>query len=246
MCDIGYTEGRFGLLPISDNLATVQARIRKVARRCGREPDEISLIAVSKAKPAAAVAAAYRAGQRDFAENYAQEGVSKIARLVDLSITWHFIGAVQSNKTALLARHFHWVHTVSRLKIARRLAGHRQPEDPLNVLLQVNIDADPAKGGVASAEAGALLAAMRALPGLRVRGLMTILEKAASPDLSFARMHNLFRSLTPPGGNHWDTLSMGMTRDMDAAIANGATHLRIGSAIFGPRATKTASTVPAG
>ena len=246
MCDIGYMTGRFSLLPITDNLAAVNARIRDVARRCGRAPQDISLIAVSKSMPATAIAEAYRAGQRNFAENYAQEAMVKIARLAGLAITWHFIGAVQSNKTALLARHFHWVHTVARLKIARRLASHRDPHDPLNVLLQVNIDADPAKAGVAPSEAAELLAAVLELPGLRVRGLMTILEKAGNPDLSFARMHDLFESMTPPGGKHWDTLSMGMSRDMDAAIANGATHLRIGSAIFGPRKQAPLSTVRAG
>lgn len=246
MCDIGYMTGRFVLLPISDNLAAVNARIRDAARCCGRRPEGISLIAVSKTMPASSIAEAYRAGQRHFAENYAQEAVAKIARLADLSITWHFIGAVQSNKTALLARHFQWVHTVARLRIARRLAGHRDPEDPINVLLQVNIDADPAKAGVAPTEAAELLAAMRALPGLRVRGLMTILEKAGNPDLSFARMHDLFETMTPPDSGDWDTLSMGMTRDMDAAIAHGATQLRIGSAIFGPRKQKSPSGVPAG
>ncbi len=196
--------------------------------------------------PTAAIAEAYRAGQRDFAENYAQEGVSKITRLADLGITWHFIGAVQSNKTASLARHFHWVHTVARLKIARRLASHRSPANPMNVLLQVNIDADPAKAGVAPAEAAGLLAVMRELPGLRVRGLMTVLEMAGNPDLSFARMQHLFKSMAPADGKHWDTLSMGMTQDMDAAIAHGATHLRIGSAIFGPRKQPSPSTRLAG
>lgn len=242
MCDIGYMTGRFSLLPISDNLAAVQARIRDAARCCGRQPEDIALIAVSKTMPTEAIAEAYRAGQRHFAENYAQEAVAKIARLADRAITWHFIGAVQSNKAALLARHFHWVHTVARLKIARRLARHRNPDDPLNVLVQVNIDADPGKAGVAPTEAAALLAAMRGLPGLRLRGLMTILEKAGNPDLSFARMHDLFASMTPPDGKDWDTLSMGMTGDMEAAIANGATHLRIGSAIFGPRKQKSTST----
>ena len=246
MCDIGYMTGRFVLIPISDNLAAVNARIRDAARCCGRQPEDLSLIAVSKTMPASFIAEAYRAGQRHFAENYAQEAVAKIARLADLAITWHFIGAVQSNKTALLARHFHWVHTVARLKIARRLAGQRDPDNPLNVLVQVNIDADPGKAGVAPGEAAGLLAAMRGLPGLRVRGLMAILEKAGNPDLSFARMHDLFESMTPPDGKDWDTLSMGMTRDMEAAIANGATHLRIGSAVFGPRERKSPSTVVAG
>ena len=246
MCDIGYLAGRFSLASISDNLAAVNARIHKVARCCGRQPQDISLVAVSKTMPTEAIAQAYRAGQRHFAENFAQEAVAKITALAELAITWHFIGAVQSNKTALLARHFQWVHTVARLKIARRLAGQRDPERPLNVLLQVNIDADPAKSGVAPAEAGELLAAMRALPGLRVRGLMTILEKAGNPDLSFARMRELFTSLQPTHGKDWDTLSMGMTQDMDSAIAHGATHLRIGSAIFGARRQKPLSAGLAG
>lgn len=220
---------------ISENLATVNAHIRDVARRSGRRGEDISLIAVAKTMPATAIAEAYRAGQRDFAENYVQEAVAKIENLADLAITWHFIGAVQSNKTALLARHFHWVHTVDRPRIARRLAGHRSPEHPLNVLLQVNIDADPAKAGVAPDAAPDLLEAVRNLAGLRVRGLMTILEKAGDPDLSFTRMKTLFEAMAERAGGGWDTLSMGMTQDMEAAIAQGATHLRIGSAIFGPR-----------
>ena len=191
--------------------------------------------------PRAAIAEAYRAGQREFAENYVQEAVAKIEGLADLAIAWHFIGAVQSNKTALLARHFDWVHTVDRLKIARRLAGHRGSGNPLNVLLQVNIDADPAKAGVTADAAPELLAAMRELPGLQVRGLMTILAKEGEPDLSFARMKTLFEAMTPPDRGDWDTLSMGMTRDMEAAIAHGATHLRIGSAIFGPREPRSSS-----
>ncbi len=242
MCDMDHRAGSLGLHSISDNLAAVNARIREVARCHGRQPDGIGLIAVAKTRPAAAIAAAYRAGQRDFAENYVQEAVAKIGALADLAITWHFIGTVQSNKTALLARYFQWVHTVARLKIARRLAARRSPEDPLNVLLQVNIDRDPAKAGVAPEEAPKLLAAMRHLPGLRVRGLMTILEKTGDPDLSFARMSELFHSMTPPTAGNWDTLSMGMTRDMDAAIAHGATHLRIGTAIFGPRGQPSRAT----
>ncbi len=220
---------------ISDNLKSVNARIDAAARSCGRQGREIALIAVAKTKPVAAIAAAYRAGQRDFAENYAQEGVVKATRLADLKITWHFVGAVQSNKTSLVARHFDWVHTLDREKIARRLSSQRDPQTPLNVLLQVNIDADPAKAGVAPAALPELLAITCALPGLRVRGLMTVLEKAGNPDLSFARMQNLFVSMTALGGKNWDTLSMGMSRDMEAAITHGATQVRIGSAIFGPR-----------
>ena len=227
---------------ILDNLASVNARIDAAARACGRQARDIALIAIAKTKPAAVIAEAYRAGQRHFGENYAQEAVPKITQLADLPIVWHFIGAVQSNKTALVARHFHWVHTVDRVKIARRLASQRNPQTPLNVLLQVNIDADPAKAGVEPAAAGELLAAVRGLPGLRLRGLMAILEKAGNPDLSFARMHELFESMTPPDGDCWDTLSMGMSRDMELAIAHGATQVRIGSAIFGPRTRAAAAT----
>ncbi len=232
--------------PISENLAAVNVRISHIAQDCGRRERDISLIAVSKTMPPEAIVTAFRAGQRNFGENYVQEAIAKITRLSDLSITWHFIGVIQSNKTALLARHFHWVHTVDRLKIARRLASHRSDVDPLNVLLQVNIDADPAKAGIAPADAPALLAAAAELPGLRVRGLMTILEKAGDPDLSFARMHHLFTSMTPPDSRDWDTLSMGMTHDMEAAIAHGATQLRIGTAIFGPRDRAAACAQQAG
>lgn len=196
--------------------------------------------------PPGAIAEAYRAGQREFGENYAQEAVAKITSLDNPAITWHFIGAVQSNKTALLARHFHWVHTIERLKVARRLASHRSADNPLNVLLQVNIDADPAKAGVAPRDAPTLQAAVRGLPGLRMRGLMTVLEKAGDPDLSFARMHDLFDSMAPPDSDDWNTLSMGMTQDMEAAITHGATHLRIGTAVFGPRALVSSAAKRAG
>ena len=233
--DNGLTTDVIALPSISENLAAVKARIACAAGSCGRGAGEVSLIAVSKAKPVAAITEAHQAGQEHFGENFVQEAVPKITRLAGSSITWHFIGTVQSNKTNLLARHFHWVHTVDRVKIARRLASRRAPETPLNVLLQVNIDADPAKAGVAPDAVPELLAGTRGLPGLRVRGLMTVLEKAGNPDLSFARMHDLFVSMMPPDHKNWDTLSMGMSRDMEAAIAHGATQVRIGSAIFGPR-----------
>ncbi len=236
------TPGEYNLASISENLATINVRICAQARSCGRRARSITLIAVSKTKPAEAIVEAYLASQHHFAENYVREGVSKITQLADLPITWHFIGTVQSNKTALIARHFHWVHSIDRVKIAKRLGSHRDPENPLNVLLQINIDADPAKGGVTPKATPELLAAVGGLPGIRVRGLMTVLEKAGAPDLSFAHMRDLFESMRPHGGNYWDTLSMGMSRDMDAAIAQGATHLRIGSAIFGPREPSTPAT----
>ena len=223
----------------------MRERIARAAREQGRSPGDVTLIAVSKTKPAAAVVEAHRAGQLDFGENYAQEAAAKIEALGELPLRWHFIGRIQSNKTALIARHFGWVHTLDRLKIARRLADHRAggsppggPQGgPLNVLVQVNIDGDPAKGGVAPEEAGDLVDAMRGLTGLRLRGLMAILEEkgAGDPQSGYQRVRRLFDGLAERGGSGWDTLSMGMSGDLDAAIAAGATHVRVGTAIFGPR-----------
>ena len=220
---------------ISTNLGAVRERIARAACAHGRAPDSVALIAVSKTKPAAAIAEAHRGGQLDFGENYAQEAVAKIKALADLPLHWHFIGGIQSNKTALIARHFDWVHTVDRPKIARRLAGHRADGPPLNVLVQVNIDGDPAKGGVAPDEAGGLVDAMRGLTGLRVRGLMAVLERAGDAHASYRRARILFDGLAARGGRDWDVLSMGMSGDLEAAIAAGTTHVRVGTAIFGPR-----------
>lgn len=213
----------------------MRRRIQALASSCGRRPEDILLIAASKSRPPAAILEAFAAGQRHFGENYAQEAIAKMREAAHPGLVWHFIGALQSNKAALVARHFDWVHALARPKIARRLAAHRAGLPPLNVLLQINIDGDPAKAGATPEEAPELLALACSLGGLRVRGLMTILEKGGDPDLSFARMARLFASLAQRGGKDWDTLSMGMTRDMDAAIAQGATQLRIGAAIFGPR-----------
>lgn len=220
---------------ISENLSATNARIRAAAAVARRDPQDITLIAVSKTKPVGDLEEAFAAGQRDFGENYVQEAVQKITQLAHLDIHWHFIGAVQSNKTTLLAQHFDWVHTVCRVKIATRLAAQRTASDPLDICLQVNIDDDSDKTGVAPEAVAPLLEQVCRLPSLRPRGLMTILAKSGDADLSFARLRELFRELAPIGGSSWDTLSMGMSQDMDAAIANGATALRIGSAIFGAR-----------
>lgn len=213
----------------------MRQRIRQAAQAHGRKAAEISLIAVSKTMPAAAVAAAHAAGQIDFGENYAQEAVAKIDALAELPLRWHFLGRMQSNKTGLIAQRFDWVHTLDREKTARRLSRQRGEGKPLNLLVQINIDADPAKGGVAPDQAGELIDAVRGMAGLRVRGLMTILAKGGDPQLGFGRMRALFDALAKQGGPEWDTLSMGMTHDMEAAIAAGATQVRIGTAIFGPR-----------
>ena len=226
---------------IPGNLQHVRARIATACQRAGRGVEEVTLLAVSKAFGADAVRAAAAAGQRAFGENYIQEGVEKIAALRDLGLTWHCIGTIQSNKTRLVAEHFDWVHTVDRLKIAERLSAQR-PADrpPLNVCIQVNIDGGANKSGVAPGEALALARAVAALPQLKLRGLMSIPEIA--PDFEAARaVHASARALFDQlnaDGLGLDTLSMGMSDDLEAAIAAGSTMVRIGTAIFGSRAPK--------
>ena len=226
---------------IPGNLQHVRARIATACQRAGRGVEEVTLLAVSKTFGADAVRAAAAAGQRAFGENYIQEGVEKIAALRDLGLTWHCIGTIQSNKTRLVAEHFDWVHTVDRLKIAERLSAQR-PADrpPLNVCIQVNIDGGANKSGVAPGEALALARAVAALPQLKLRGLMSIPEIA--PDFDAARaVHASARALFDQlnaDGLGLDTLSMGMSDDLEAAIAAGSTMVRIGTAIFGSRAPK--------
>ena len=224
---------------IPGNLQHVRARIATACQRAGRGVEEVTLLAVSKTFGADAVRAAAAAGQRAFGENYIQEGVEKIAALRDLGLMWHCIGPIQSNKTRLVAEHFDWVHTVDRLKIAERLSAQR-PADrpPLNVCIQVNIDGGANKSGVAPGDALALARAVAALPQLKLRGLMSIPEIA--PDFEAARAVHagaraLFDQLNADGLG-LDTLSMGMSDDLEAAIAAGSTTVRIGTAIFGSRA----------
>lgn len=202
----------------------------------------VELLAVSKTFPAEAVLEAIAAGQRAFGENYLQEGVEKIAAVAraqpEGKIAWHFIGPIQSNKTRPIATHFDWVHTVERLKIAQRLSEQRPPElGPLNVCLQVNISGEATKSGATPAELPELARQVAALPNLRLRGLMAIPEPQTDPALqraAFARLRKLGEALRT-GGLMVDTLSMGMSGDMEAAILEGATIVRIGSAIFGTR-----------
>ena len=223
---------------IARNLQDVRARIATACQLAGRNVEDVTLLAVSKTFGAEAVRAAAGAGQRAFGENYVQEGIDKIAQLRDLALAWHCIGPLQSNKTRLVAEHFDWVHTVDRLKIAERLSAQR-PEGlaPLNVCIQVNIDGGPTKSGVAPAEALALARAVAALPRLALRGLMTIPEPA--PDFEAARAIHasakaLFDQLNAEGLG-LDTLSMGMSADLEAAVDAGATMVRVGTAIFGAR-----------
>jgi pyridoxal phosphate enzyme (YggS family) len=220
---------------IADHLGALAARIDSAALACGRDPASIKLLAVSKTKPAAAVREAYAAGVRDVGENYLQEALAKQDELTDLALTWHFIGPIQSNNTRAIAEHFAWVHSVDRLKIAQRLSEQRPTElAPLNICLQVNVSGEDSKSGCTPAELPALAAAVAALPGLRLRGLMAIPEPSderAVQEAAFARLRELQASLNLG----LDTLSMGMSHDLEAAISQGATWVRIGTALFGAR-----------
>jgi len=223
---------------IADNLQRVRARIAQATTACQRKPDSVTLLAVSKTFPAEAVRQAFAAGQTAFGENYIQEAVDKMAALADLPLVWHCIGPIQSNKTRLVAEHFDWAHSVDRLKIAQRL-GDQRPADkaPLQVCIQVNIDGGPTKAGVAPEAVLALAQQIAALPHLRLRGLMTIPEPAAdfaSACAVHARARALFDALNAQG-LQLDTLSMGMTADLEAAVQSGSTMVRVGTAIFGKR-----------
>ncbi len=205
---------------------------------CGRAQDTIEVLGVSKTRLPDEVREAYRNGIEQFGENYLQEALEKITALQDLPLTWHFIGPIQSNKTRQIAANFHWVQSVEREKIARRLSEQRPPElGPLNICLQVNISGEASKSGVAPGELQELAAVVAALPNLRLRGLMAIparSETSAEQRAVFARLHTLYRELRQRHPE-LDTLSMGMSGDFEAAIAEGASLLRIGSALFGPR-----------
>lgn len=222
---------------IAERLARVHARIRAAAEAAGREAADIRLLAVSKTRPVADVEAALAAGQRAFGESYVQDALPKIAAL-GARAEWHFIGPVQSNKTRAIAEHFDWVQSVDRLKIARRLSEQRPPgRPPLQICLQVNVSRDPAKAGVDPDQAGELARAVADLPNLRLRGLMTIPARSEDPVRQrepFRRLRELYEALQKQG-MALDTLSMGMSADLEAAIAEGATLVRIGTAIFGPR-----------
>jgi PLP dependent protein len=224
--------------PVASNLAAVRARITAAAVRAGRDPAAIRLVAVSKTQTAAAVLAALEAGQVDFGENYLQEALPKQDALAGRAVDWHFIGALQSNKTRAVAERFRWVHTVDRESIARRLSDQR-PTDlpPLEVCLQVNVSGESSKGGVAPERVSELAQAVAILPRLKLRGLMAIPAPEKDPDAqraAFRRLRELRNALNAKG-LQLDTLSMGMSDDLEAAIAEGATMVRIGTAIFGPR-----------
>ncbi len=230
----------------ANNLQEVRHRIAIAVEAAQREPDAVELIAVSKTFPASAVLEAIEAGQLAFGENYVQEAIEKMHE-VDASLRgrhshsvpeWHFIGPVQSNKTRIIATHFDWVHSVDRLKIADRLSAQRDPgREPLNVLLEVNVDDEASKSGVSPDQLRALARAVAGLPRLRLRGLMAVPEARSDPAeqrVAFSRLRVLAEQLRAEG-LPCDQLSMGMSADLEAAIAEGATMVRVGTAIFGAR-----------
>jgi hypothetical protein len=223
---------------IALNLQSVRERIARACAAAGRDVNEVTLLPVSKTFGPDAVRAAFAAGETAFGENYIQEAVEKQGLLADLPIAWHCIGPIQSNKTRLVAAHFAWAHTVDRLKIAQRLSEQRPPElPPLQVCIQVNIDGGPTKSGVVPQEALALAREVAALPRLQLRGIMTIPEPSEDPAAQLAvhrRARALFDELRA-AGLALDTLSMGMTADVETAIAAGSTMVRVGTAIFGTR-----------
>lgn len=222
----------------SERLQVVRSRISAAAGQFGRNSGDIALVAVSKTFPASSIRAAYAAGQRDFGENYVQEAIEKIEALSDLPLTWHFIGPIQSNKTRDIAAHFDWVHSVDRLKVAERLSQQRAPKlTPMNVCLQVNVSEEVSKSGLAPAEVLSLAQAVVALPRLKLRGLMAIPEPTDDVGLQrdrFRTIRELAEQLRQAGMSI-DTLSMGMSDDLESAIAEGATMIRVGRALFGER-----------
>ena len=226
------------MIGVTENLSLLSDLLQKSAIDAGRRPESVRLLAVSKKQALAAIREAAAAGQRDFGENFVQEGVEKIEELADPGLTWHFIGHLQSNKTRVVAQYFDWVHTIDKLKTARRLSEQR-PGDcpPLNVCLQVNIDDEESKSGVLPVAVPDLAAACSELPNLRLRGLMCLPAMRATFEeqrIPFAALRRLAEDLAQRG-IETDTLSMGMTADYRAAILEGATIVRIGTALFGER-----------
>lgn len=219
---------------ITDNLITLRRRIANACRACDRDPRDVRLLAITKGQSATAVAQAIAAGQREFGENYLQEALAKRASLAPNDTVWHYTGAIQSNKTREISAHFDWVQTVDRLPIAQRLSAQRPDTlPPLNVCVQVNISAEASKSGCAPESALELCSAVAALPHLTLRGLMAI-PAPGSGRIAFAQLRALYES-TRESGLALDTLSAGMSDDLELAIAEGATLVRVGAAIFGAR-----------
>jgi len=230
------------MIAIDQNIADVRARIKQAATLYSRESSTISLLAVSKKQPVSAIQVAIAAGVKDFGENYLQEAELKINELREMSLNWHYIGAIQSNKTRAIASLFDWVHSVDRVSIAQRLSNQRpQALEPLNICLQINIDAEASKSGLLPEDVLEAVKQINDMPNLRLRGLMAIPAKSEdiqSTRASFARMYQLFEQAQQLSeASSFDTLSMGMSADIEPAIAEGATLLRVGTDIFGARSS---------
>ena len=226
------------MIGVTENLALISDLLHKSAIEAGRDPADVRLLAVSKKQPLEKIRDAAAAGQRHFGENFVQEGVDKIEALADAGLTWHFIGHLQSNKTRAVAEYFDWVHTIDKIKTARRLSEQRPDHlPPLNICLQVNVDDEDSKAGVTPAALPDLAAACVELPNLRIRGLMCLPAIRTGLDqqrMPFAALRRLAEQLRTDGIDT-DTLSMGMSADYPAAILEGATIVRIGTALFGAR-----------
>ncbi len=225
-------------MPIADNLREVQARVVRAARACGRDPQTITVLAVSKTFDHLAVLEAMQTGQRDFGENYLQEALDKQQAVARPELIWHFVGPIQSNKTRGIAENFAWAHSLDRLKIAERLSAQRpMSASPLNVCIEVNVSGEASKSGVLPDALASFVDEVAALPQLKLRGLMAIpapTTDSVQQRAAFWQVRELFDALNQHG-HHLDTLSMGMSADLEAAIAEGATLVRIGTAIFGKR-----------
>ncbi len=221
---------------LEKNFYDIQSKIHQAEISCGRDKDSVKLLAVSKTKPAADINTLYQLGQQDFGENYLQEALEKQQQLTALKINWHFIGAIQSNKTKAIASHFSWVHSVERFKIAKRLNEQRPSHlPPLNICLQVNISHETSKSGLCLTELPALVKKIKALDNICLRGVMAIPAPETIYELQRRPYHKLYQAVMALKDQELDTFSFGMTGDLKAAVAEGATMVRIGTALFGER-----------
>ena len=223
---------------LESRIKLVKERVKAACIVNGRSPNSVTLLAVSKTKPIEMLREAERHGLKQFGENYADEAKEKIQQRPALKSEWHFIGRIQSNKTQSIAQHFAWIHTVDRIKVAKRLASHCPENKILQILLQVNVDSDENKGGIEAGKIDELIKYVLSEPNLNLRGLMTILSKETDPQKGYSKLRDLFNHLQETYAqelHNWDTLSMGMSNDLEVAVNCGATIVRVGTDIFGSR-----------
>ena len=223
---------------LESRIKLVKERVNAACIVNGRSPDSVTLLAVSKTKPIEMLREAERHGLKQFGENYADEAKEKIQQRPALKSEWHFIGRIQSNKTQSIAQHFSWIHTVDRIKVAKRLASHCPENKILQILLQVNVDSDENKGGIEAGKIDELIEYVLSEPNLNLRGLMTILSRETDPQKGYSKLRDLFNHLQETYAqelHNWDTLSMGMSNDLEVAVNCGATIVRVGTDIFGSR-----------